>query len=58
MEGSCIEGFGDGSAIVMEAEPIMILARADEAAASLLARDSATEARIDRVMALVNIVPG
>ncbi|MDP3972068.1 MAG: macro domain-containing protein [Candidatus Nanopelagicales bacterium] len=54
MEGSCIEGFGDGSAKVMEAEPITILAGADEAAASLLARDPATEARIDRVMALVD----
>lgn len=54
MEGRYIEGFGDGSARVMEAEPITILEGADEAAAPVLANDPATQARIDRVMDLVD----
>jgi len=54
MEGRYIEGFGDGSAKVTEADPIAILEGADDAAAPVLARESATEARIDRVMELID----
>src|SRR5262249_58139716 len=48
-----IIGFGDGSAKVADAEPLRVLPGADDAAGRVLADHPETQARIDRVLALV-----
>lgn len=52
MEGTYTEGFGDGSARVMEAEPITLLPGAASAAEAFLADDTTTASRVDRVIDL------
>lgn len=54
MEGHYLSGFGDGSAKVMDAEPIVVLPGASEAAGEVMAGQEATRARIERVMALID----
>lgn len=54
MEGHYLSGFGDGSARVMDAEPIVVLPGASEAAGEVMAGQVATRARIERVMTLVD----
>jgi O-acetyl-ADP-ribose deacetylase (regulator of RNase III) len=53
LEGHYIIGFGDGSAKVTEAESLHVLPGADDAAGRVLADHPETQARIDRVLALV-----
>ncbi|WP_344078566.1 type II toxin-antitoxin system antitoxin DNA ADP-ribosyl glycohydrolase DarG [Luedemannella helvata] len=53
LEGHYLIGFGDGSALVREAEPLRLLPGADVAAHRFLAGQSLTLERIDRVMALI-----
>lgn len=52
LEGHFITGFGDGSARVLEAEPISLLEGADEAAGVALNDSSLTLDRMDRVLEL------
>jgi O-acetyl-ADP-ribose deacetylase (regulator of RNase III) len=52
LEGHYLMGFGDGSARVLEAEPIRVLPGADDAASTFLAEHPQTLARIERVLAL------
>jgi len=52
VEGHFLTGFGDGSARVMEAEPVRVLAGAPEEADAALQSDPETRARIDRVARL------
>ena len=54
VEGHYLTGFGDGSAKVMEAEPLSVLPGARAAAATLLENHPDTMARIDRVMGLID----
>lgn len=54
VEGHYLTGFGDGSARVMEAEPLSVMPGARAAAAAVLASHPDTMARIDRVMGLVD----
>ena len=53
LEGSYLTGYGDGSARVMEAEPIELLPNADSAASEILDQDPGTVDRIERVLELV-----
>jgi hypothetical protein len=53
LEGHYLTGFGDGSARVLDAEPIHVLEGAESAAAEELAASPTSEARIDRVLDLV-----
>lgn len=52
VEGHLLSGFGDGSAPVLDAEPILVLPGADEAATAFLAANPETVSRIDRVLEL------
>lgn len=52
IEGHFVTGFGDGSARALEAEPLYVLPEAVAEADELLADDSTTTARVDRVIAL------
>ena len=54
LEGHYITGFGDGSAPVLESEPITPLPGADDAAEGLLAERPESRARISQVLDLVN----
>ena len=54
LEGHYLVGFGDGSALVREAEPIRPLPGADASAAEFLNDHPATLARIARVLDLVD----
>lgn len=54
LEGTYLTGFGDGSAKVLDAEPIRPLPGAIEAASAVLATDDLTRARIARVLALAD----
>lgn len=54
MEGHYLTGFGDGSAPVMQAEAIALLPGAVEAADNELAAHPDTQARIERVVDLVD----
>lgn len=52
IEGHFITGFGDGSAKVLEAEPLYVIEQAADQADAILADDSTTAERVDRVIAL------
>jgi O-acetyl-ADP-ribose deacetylase (regulator of RNase III) len=52
LEGHYVVGFGDGSAKVLDAEPLSLLPGATDAADRTLANRPATSGRIDRVLAL------
>jgi O-acetyl-ADP-ribose deacetylase (regulator of RNase III) len=52
IEGHFISGFGDGSAKVMNAEPLQVVAAAAEQADAVLADDRDAAARVERVIAL------
>lgn len=52
VEGHYLTGFGDGSAPVLDAEPIQVLPGADEVAREALVSSPASRSRIDRVLAL------
>lgn len=54
VEGHFLTGFGDGSAPVLEAEPIEVLPGADQEAETELATVGGTRARIDRVLELTH----
>jgi O-acetyl-ADP-ribose deacetylase (regulator of RNase III) len=54
VEGRHLSGFGDGSAPVMESEPLSVLRGARDAAAQVLATSRDTLSRIDDVMMLVD----
>jgi O-acetyl-ADP-ribose deacetylase (regulator of RNase III) len=54
LEGHYTVGFGDGSAKVTAAEPLRVLAGADDEADTVLAGYPETQARIDRVLALAD----
>lgn len=54
LEGSYLTGYGDGSAPVMDAEPLEPLPGAATVAEFLLADEGETRSRIDRVLALVS----
>lgn len=54
LEGHYLTGFGDGSATVADAEPIRVLAGADEDAVRALATHRETGQRIDRVLDLID----
>lgn len=53
LEGHYLIGFGDGSAKIVDAEPIRVLAGADELAGDALTEHPETVERIDRVLDLV-----
>ncbi len=52
VEGHLLTGFGDGSAAVLDAEPIAVLPGADDAALDFLAQSPDTLTRVDRVLDL------
>ncbi len=52
LEGHYLTGYGDGSRRVMASEPIVVAQGADDEARTVLADALATQARIDRVLAL------
>jgi hypothetical protein len=52
VEGHYLIGFGDGSAAVLDAEPIRLLPGAEDAAREVLATSPDTRSRIDRVLEL------
>lgn len=52
VEGHLLTGFGDGSAPVLDAEPITVLPGADEAAQDFLAHSPDTVARVGKVLDL------
>lgn len=54
VEGHYLTGFGDGSARVLEAEPIRTLPGAIDAAEAVLADHPETVARIDQVMGIID----
>lgn len=54
VEGHYLTGYGDGSAHVLDADPIRTLPAAVDEAAKVLAGQSETVARIDRVMDIVD----
>jgi O-acetyl-ADP-ribose deacetylase (regulator of RNase III) len=54
LEGAYVSGYGDGSARVMEAEPLEVLPGARESAHAVLADNADTAARIERVLDLVD----
>lgn len=53
VEGHYLSGFGDGSAPVLEAEPLTVLPGATEEAEPVIAEHPETAAHVDRVMELV-----
>ncbi|MDV6012443.1 macro domain-containing protein [Haloechinothrix sp. LS1_15] len=52
IEGHYLVGFGDGSQLVQESEPLRVLPGADDEAAGALAEHPETERRIERVLEL------
>ncbi len=52
LEGHYLTGFGDGSAAVLEAEPLVVMAGAADAAVPVLEQHPETRARISRVLEL------
>lgn len=54
VEGHFLSGFGDGTALVRDAEPLTVLPGAVDAAESVLADQPETRERIDRVLDLVD----
>lgn len=52
VEGHYVSGFGDGSKLVRESEPLIVLPEALAAAEPVLHEHPETQARIDRVLAL------
>ncbi|MGL5866135.1 MAG: type II toxin-antitoxin system antitoxin DNA ADP-ribosyl glycohydrolase DarG [Dermatophilaceae bacterium] len=54
VEGHYLSGYGDGSARVMEAEPLSVLPGARDAATAVLDAHPDTRGRIDQVMSLVD----
>lgn len=53
VEGHYLSGYGDGATPVQQAEPLTVMAGAEEAARLVIAEHPQTAERIDRVLALV-----
>lgn len=54
IEGRFLSGYGDGSALVQEAEPLTVLPGAVEAANSVLEKQLETRGRVNRVLDLLS----